>query len=178
MNVMSNSLLVVNNFFGIEIFTPYEFQIDDAISLYIYTNYSSDHGMTFFGFKTMEEMDFFNLLISVPGLGAKTAIKLLHSLGLHGVANCIYNKDHNMIMKIPGIGNKIANRIINDLASKIARNYLNVENTNAYDILSALVAIGYDRNDVLKILSRIPTTISLEEKLKEGMILLQQLKNI
>ena len=62
-NILSTSIIVVNDFWGVEIYTPYTFSINATVALYIYTNFSSETGMTYFGFLTLEELEFFQLLI-------------------------------------------------------------------------------------------------------------------
>lgn len=171
LQILLNSIILTNDLFGIEVYTPYIFSLGDKVALYIYTNFSSDNGMSFFGFYTFDEMSFFQLLISVPGLGAKTAIKLIQNLGIKGVASAIYNKDHKLIMKIPGIGAKIANRIVTDLWEKVPTHLL--ESQESYDLLSTLMSIGYDKAAILKVLPQIEKTLPLEEQLRQSMILLQ-----
>lgn len=173
--INSNSILVVNDLFGIEIHTPYIFNLDEFIELYIYTNYASDNSISFFGFKNISHMKFFQMLISVPGLGAKTAIKLIGHLDFKGVTSSILNKDIKLIVKIPGIGNKIATRIVNDLADKISKEFIGeYENDNTYDLLSALMNIGYDKNIILTILPTINKNNSFEEQLRETILLLSK----
>jgi Holliday junction DNA helicase RuvA len=170
--ISSNSFLAVNDFFGIEIHTPYIHNINEEIQLYIFTNYSSDNSLTFFGFKNLSHMKFFQMLISVPGLGGKTAIKLIANLDFKGITSSILNKDTKLIVKIPGIGNKIANRIINDLSDKISKEFITDDNDQTYDLLSALINIGYDKNIILNILPNINKKLEFSEQLREAILLL------
>jgi Holliday junction DNA helicase RuvA len=173
--INSNSILVVNDLFGIEIHTPYIYNNEEEIQLYIHTNYGSDNSMSFFGFKTIAHMKFFQMLISVPGLGAKTAIKLIVNLDFKGITSSILNKDIKLIVKIPGIGNKIANRIINDLTDKISKEFIDRdENDNTYNLLSALINIGYEKNIILNILPNINKNNSFDEQLRETILLLSK----
>lgn len=173
--INSNSILVTNDFFGIEIFTPYIFNLNEIIELYIYPHYGSDNSISFFGFKNISHMKFFQTLISVPGLGTKTTIKLLANLDFKGITRSILNKDTKLIMKIPGIGNKIANRIVNDLSDKISKEFIE-DNTDdsTYDLLSALINIGYEKNLILKILPKINKNNSFDEQLRETILLLSE----
>ena len=172
--VNNHSILVVNNLFGLEIYTPYIFNPHEEVELYIYTNYSTDNSISFYGFKTLDHKNFFEILISVPGLGAKTAIKLLASLNFSGVAHSIINKEIKLITKIPGIGTKIANRIVNDLSDKITKEFMGVNEDNTYDLLSALLNIGYDKNHILNILNLIDKNLNFEEQLRSALLLLSK----
>jgi holliday junction DNA helicase RuvA len=172
LHILPHSIILSNDFFGIEIYTPYSLQVQQKIQLYIHTNFSSDNGMNFFGFYSLEELNFFQLLISVPGLGTKTTIKLLQNIGMSGVANCIYNKDQDLILKIPGIGKKIASRIINDLWDKIPTHLL--QSQDSYNLLSTLLGIGYEKNTILNILPHIDKNIPFEEQIRCSMALLNK----
>jgi Holliday junction DNA helicase RuvA len=176
--VNNHSILVVNSFFGLEIYTSYIWNFNEEISLYIHPHYSSDNVITFYGFKTLSHMKFFQLLISVPGLGPKTSIKLIANLNYKGVAEAIIKKDIKLITKIPGIGNKIANRIVNDLNDKISDEFIDHktsdENDNTYDLLSALINIGYDKGDILNYIPQVNKDLSFEEQLREIILLLSK----
>jgi Holliday junction DNA helicase RuvA len=174
----NHSILVTNNFFGIEIYTSYIWNLNEEISLYIHPHYSSDNVITFYGFKTLNHMKFFQLLISVPGLGPKTSIKLIANLNYKGVAEAIIKKDIKLITKIPGIGTKIATRIVNDLNDKIPEDFIDNnksdENDHTYDLLSALINIGYDKGDILNYIPQVNKSLCFEEQLREIILLLSK----
>ena len=171
-NILTTSVIAVNDGWGLEIHNPYNLSLMEEVAFYLHTNFSSETGMTFFGFFTLEELEFFQLLISVPGLGAKTTIKLLQNIGMKGVANALYHKDNKLLMKIPGIGNKIANRMVTELWEKIPPHLWEVE--ESYQLLSTLMTIGYEKNAILKILSTIDKKLPFEEQLRQSMVLLQK----
>ena len=89
---------------NVKIFTHYHVREDD-ISLY--------------GFKTNEELRMFELLISVSGVGGKTALVMLSSMEPSSFALAIITNDINKLVKIPGIGKKTAARIVLELKDKI-----------------------------------------------------------
>ena len=115
-----------------------------------------------FGFYTKEEKEMFNLLISVNGVGAVSALILLSSLDLKDIAQAILNKNSALLQKVKGIGAKTAERIIVDLRDKVGKFGVSAENISAFadnkvkeESLSALEVLGISRKMSEKIADRI-----------------------
>ena len=115
-----------------------------------------------FGFYTKEEKEMFNLLISVNGVGAVSALILLSSLDLKDIAQAILNKNSALLQKVKGVGAKTAERIIVDLRDKVEKFGVSAENISAFadnkvkeESLSALEVLGISRKMCEKIADRI-----------------------
>ena len=115
-----------------------------------------------FGFYTKEEREMFNLLISVNGVGAVSALILLSSLDLKDIAQAILNKNSALLQKVKGIGAKTAERIIVDLRDKVEKFGVSAENISAFadnkvkeESLSALEVLGIPKKMSEKIADRI-----------------------
>ena len=115
-----------------------------------------------FGFYTKEEKEMFNLLISVNGVGAVSALILLSSLELKDIAQAILNKNSALLQKVKGIGAKTAERIIVDLRDKVEKFGVSAENISAFadnkvkeESLSALEVLGIPKKMSEKIADRI-----------------------
>lgn len=115
-----------------------------------------------FGFYTKEEKEMFNLLISVNGVGAVSALILLSSLDLKDIAQAILNKNSALLQKVKGIGAKTAERIIVDLRDKVEKFGVSAENISAFadnkvkeESLSALEVLGIPKKMSKKIADRI-----------------------
>lgn len=115
-----------------------------------------------FGFYTKEEKEMFNLLISVNGVGAVSALILLSSLDLKDIAQSILNKNSALLQKVKGIGAKTAERIIVDLRDKVEKFGVSAENISAFadnkvkeESLSALEVLGIPKKMSEKIADRI-----------------------
>jgi len=115
-----------------------------------------------FGFYTKEEKEMFNLLISVNGVGAVSALILLSSLDLKDIAQAILNKNSALLQKVKGIGAKTAERIIVDLRDKVEKFGVSAENISAFadnkvkeESLSALEILGIPKKMSEKIADRI-----------------------
>ena len=137
------------------------------ISLFIYTNVREDD-ISLYGFKTKEEWQFFKLLLTVSGIGPKSAMEICNAPLAH-VRQAIAKRDAVYLTQIQGIGKKTAERIIVDLQGKIKEEVLEEEaiasgHANASDeIVQALVALGYHRQQVVQGLKKIPEAVEGEE---------------
>ena len=115
-----------------------------------------------FGFYTKEEKEMFNLLISVNGVGAVSALILLSSLDLKDIAQAILNKNSALLQKVKGVGAKTAERIIVDLRDKVEKFGVSAENISAFadnkvkeESLSALEVLWIPKKMSEKIADRI-----------------------
>ncbi|NCB20763.1 MAG: Holliday junction branch migration protein RuvA [Clostridia bacterium] len=105
-----------------------------------------------YGFRNLAELELFDLLLSVSGVGPKSALGMLSIASVSDVKEAILRSDPNLLTKVSGIGKKTAERIILDLKTKIlkyADNSLDVSETSASlgDELDALMSLGYNLTD-------------------------------
>ena len=138
--------------------------------------------ISLYGFLNNEELVTFELLISVGGVGAKSAITILSNITPSKFALAVITNDVNTLKKLPGIGAKTAARIILELKDKMKTEQSIEENKNeeikeaivldnkANDAVEALCVLGYTRRDVEKVLSNIDTNkLTVEEIIKQGL---------
>jgi Holliday junction DNA helicase RuvA len=131
-----------------------------------------------YGFGGREEREIFRMLISVSGVGANTARLILSSLSPDEISHAILSGNVAVLQGIKGIGAKSAQRIIVDLKDKVGLGagidelFLSKDNTSREEALSALVALGFPKKTVEKILTRILSEqpdLSSEEVVKAAL---------
>ncbi|WP_457640786.1 Holliday junction branch migration protein RuvA [Persephonella sp.] len=116
-----------------------------------------------YGFKTREERDLFNQLISVTGVGMKHAISMLKTFSVAELIEIIESSDVTSLTTIPGIGKKTAQRIIFELQGKLSFG----ENDILEDIVEALVSLGFDRRKSVQVAKEVfKETKEIEKALK------------
>ena len=93
-------------------------QVDEEVKIYTYLHVREDE-MSLYGFVSPEEKRLFLQLISVSGVGSKTAIQILSAERMSAIINSIINEDTSVIGSCKGIGKKTAERIIVELKDKI-----------------------------------------------------------
>ena len=153
---------------NVKVFTHYHVR-EDNISLY--------------GFYNLEELRMFELLISVSGVGAKSAIEILSNITPSAFAVAVISNDIKALTKLPGIGAKSAQRIILELKDKLkteetiaAENDFEIQTVlakddNMHEAISALQVLGYPVKDATKAVSSIDCTgLSVEDIIKKALI--------
>lgn len=148
----------------------YDYQLKQKAEFYIYTHVKEDQ-FNLFGFKDLNEKKLFLQLLSVKGVGPKTALNILGSIDYHMLIDAISNEDLNLIKKLPGIGLKTASQIILDLQGKLVVSAK--VNQELADALEALSLLGYKSSDLNKVEKELKQQeLSSEEYVKLGLSLL------
>lgn len=171
----------VGYYVGISLMTSQTLVLNQQTFLFIQQIIREDAHLLF-GFNTRSEKEMFNLLISVNGVGAVSALILLSTLSLDEIASAILSGNSALIQKAKGIGAKTAERIIVDLKDKVqkysdpgANISVMVDNKIKEESLSALEVLGIPKRTSEKMADKIikqNPNISVEELVK------QILKNI
>jgi len=133
--------------------------LGEATTLMIETHVREDH-IHLFGFASELEKDWFKLLQSVQGVGAKVALAILSVVGTDELANSIAAQDKTVVGRAQGVGPKLATRIVVELKDKVARFVLtpqmseaggdvspSQDNSLIGDAVSALVNLGYRQTE-------------------------------
>lgn len=140
--------------------------IGQELTFYIHTNVREDD-ISLYGFLSQEEWQFFKLLLTVSGVGPKSALEIMNA-PMNKVKNAIATKEVSFLTQIQGIGRKTAERIIVDLQGKVENQVLEdgakcSAPARGEEIVQALVSLGYHRQQVLQGLKKVPSKIEDEE---------------
>ena len=106
--------------------------------------------MSLFGFLDDQELEVFNLLLSVSGVGPKASLAMLSALGSVGIAKAVAGEDVRTLTKVPGIGTRTAQRLVVDLKPSVPATPSIHPNALVADVISALQNLGYPKADAIK----------------------------
>ena len=159
-------------------------ELHNIIKVFTYVKVREDD-ISIFGFKTQEELKMFELLISVSGVGAKSALVMLSCIEPSDFAIAVISNDVKVLTKVPGIGNKSAQRIILELKDKLKEEQLEEKlkdsskrlkdnNENINEAISGLMVLGYSKKDIEKAFEHLDIDNLSIEDIKKGLILLSQ----
>ena len=175
---LTSAIIATASGIGFEVMTPYhglELPGNRAeVELYTYLQVKED-GMSLFGFLTEAELEMFKLLITVNGVGPKSALGILSNIPHDDLRIAIATEDTKTISKAPGVGNKMAAKLVLELRDKLgtisAGNDISlgtVSRTLQEDAIDALVSLGYSATDAAKAVRSIPEVewMSLEDIIK------------
>lgn len=131
-----------------------------------------DDALVLFGFSTREEYKLFTLLLSVSGVGPKTAFGIVSVAKMDELLSAITKNDLQYFTKVPGLGKKTAMKIILELSQKLKQDF-DMEKMYLSDddktVIDALVALGFKTSDARTIFAKIPKDFSVQDKIKEGL---------
>ena len=160
-------------------------EIGNIIKVYTYYRVREDD-ISIFGFKTQEELKTFELLLSVSGVGAKSALVMLSCIEPSEFAIAVISNNVKLLTQVPGIGAKSAQRIILELKDKLKAEQT-VEQSeqqksksvkiseNVQEAISGLMVLGYSKKDIEKAFEHLDVNnLSIEDLIKKGLILLSK----
>jgi Holliday junction DNA helicase RuvA len=157
-------------------------ELGETVKIYTYLKVKEDE-MSLYGFLTNEELHMFELLISVSGIGAKSAISILSNITPSSFALAVITDDVATIKALPGIGAKTAQRLILELKDKVKAS----EDTEKSDLekmlskkennletvteaVAALQVLGYSKKEIEKALEKFDKNgLSVEDIIKKAL---------
>lgn len=172
---------------GYEVFIPLSTyynlpNVQDSLTLSIHTHVRED-AIQLFGFSTPQEKDAFVLLLSVSGIGPKSALGILSALPVSDLVSAIQSGDVEKLETVPGIGKKSAGRLVLELKDKLTKLHpalmppdaqlLKGRDEQFDDALSALTNLGYRASDAKEALKAAQQSrsgpLTLQELIRESL---------
>lgn len=183
---MSNYIVVETAGIGYKIFMSKTAigragEIGETVKVYTHYHVREDD-ISLYGFLSNEELKMFELLISVSGVGAKSAIAMLSNISTSDFAVSIINNDITKLTKVPGIGKKTAQRIVLELKDKlkaekelmqsesIESEVIIESNDDIDEAISALQILGYNRKEIEKVFEKFDyKEMTVEDIIRNGL---------
>ena len=181
--ILDGKIVVETGGLGIEINVPASVMeelpvIGEEVKIYTYFRVSED-AMSLYGFNSRKDLAMFEQLIGVSGIGPKGALSILSAMNPDELRMAIITGDDKLIATAPGIGARTAQRVIVDLKDKVNRDDIagvipTVNNTSvnsdAAEVIEALVNLGYGRSEASRIIRSIAADgMDAEQMLKEAL---------
>ena len=162
--------------------TQAQLKMGEKAKLYTYLNVRED-AMELYGFATQEELNLFELLLSVSGVGPKAALSILSASSPANLALSIITGDEKALTCAPGIGKKIAQRVILELKDKLAKGQTIaagesyggtgvtvIPENKLSEATAALAVLGYSQGEIGAALKGIDMdSLTLEQIIKEAL---------
>jgi Holliday junction DNA helicase RuvA len=145
-------------------------EIGDSVCLQTYLQMSSQSDqMNLYGFAGKDERSLFRTLISISGIGAKGAIKILSGISPMRFAEVVASEDVAFLTKLPGIGKKSAQRIIVELREKLPaltdkkQAVPGIDIDRAEEVIQALMTLGMNAQESRKAIEKVIETAGVKE---------------
>lgn len=154
---------------------PAGLEIGEAAEFFIHTAVRED-AVNLYGFKNREAFELFEDLLTVSGIGAKSALAIVSKISVAEFAAAVANQDLNALTKLPGVGKKSAQRILLELKDKfkdfptetIAQDFkpVQIKSSVLDEATDALSALGYTSVEISAVLKRAPKNSTTEQLIK------------
>lgn len=143
-------------------------KVNEEIFLFIHTHVRED-AFDLYGFLEQEELEFFELLLNVSGIGPRSALAILSIASIESLRRAISTGDTSYLTKVSGIGRKTAEKIVIELRDKIGKEKIGSSLQGEIDVLEALKSLGYSQNEAREALKNISGEMDINSKIKEAL---------
>lgn len=163
---------------GYKIFTPrasldFSENKDDTFKFWTHL-YQREDGSELYGFENFAELEFFETLIKISGVGPKTALAFFNLASIDTLKNAIASGEAAYLTKVSGIGRKTAEKIIVELKDKFGgKNGAAFQFKEDEDVFEALDSLGYSAKDIRDAINKTPPEITgTENRIKQALKIL------
>ena len=145
-------------------------QVGDEIIVFTHLQVRDD-AHVLFGFGNPEEKNFFHLLLTVPGVGPKTAFGITSHISFQQAVDAVRSNTVKVFSEIPGIGKKTAMKIVLELSQKFKTEFKFEQQLSQDDktVIDALVELGYKKSEAQQLFEKLPKELSIEKKIQEAL---------
>jgi Holliday junction DNA helicase RuvA len=151
-----------------------EVELGSIVEFYIYEQIR-ENIYELFGFKQENQLEMFNKLLTVNGVGPKMALSILNLASVAELGQAIASADAKFIQKANGVGKKLADKIILELAGRLSKTALINDLDGASvgskleeddEVIEALISLGYNQKQALGMIGKLDTSLSTEQKIR------------
>lgn len=146
-------------------------ETSELVSFWIHTHVREDI-LDLYGFLNRQELEFFEMLITVSGIGPKGALAILGVASIEILKRAIGTGDTIYLTKISGIGRKTAEKIVIELRDKMGEEKTGTSLQGELDALEALKSLGYSQNEAREALKKVTPLADTNTKIREALKIL------
>ncbi len=175
-HAQAGKIILFANGIGFTVFTPsnLNFLVAQKTALFIHTHLRDDN-LSLFGFNTAKDLDLFELLISINGVGPKIGLAIFATASSENITKAIAQSNLEFFTSISGVGKKTAQRIILDLKSKLDRGEVNMTALQGNsELINSLLALGFQKTEIGPIISQIDSSLPITTQIRESLKLLNK----
>ena len=177
--IKKNPIIVFVGDVGYAVHVPDQFaktiHLHTKTLLYIHTHVRED-ALDLFGFPTQEDLALFELLLTVSGIGPKTALAVCDR-GATAIQHAVQESDVDFFTTVPRLGKKNAQKIIIELKNKLGSiqdlDLRDDQSSETDELIDVLLSMGFIKKEIQKCIPKLPKQdVTLEEKLRDSLKLL------
>lgn len=138
-------------------------KLHDLCEIFIYHHVRED-AQELYGFLRQEEVDFFKLLISISGIGPKTALGILDKADMKDIQDAVIKESPSSLAHVSGMGQKTAEKIVLGLKGSIQgmleSGRSSINEPNDIDVIEALISLGFSSDQARRAVTQLPKEIT------------------
>lgn len=172
--IRSVKFIVLNvNGVGYKVFVSPDTLRKNAANISLWTHLQvREDSMELYGFESYQELEFFEMLIQVSGVGPKSALGILSMAPLDTLKKSIASGEISYLTKASGIGKKTAEKLVIELRDKVGTLDENMKNIfrEEQDVVDALKSLGYSLSEATNAIKQVPPeTQGANNRIKEAL---------
>lgn len=143
----------------------------DGDSLFLWTHFAvRENSQDLFGFETKEELRWFELLLTVSGIGPRSALAVMNSADINTLESAITRNEPSVLSRAVGVGKKTAEKIVLELKEKVEpKNGTETLSGSDGEVVEALIALGYSVREARDTARAIPKELEgVEARVREA----------
>ena len=168
-------LLVENNGIAYRIFATAETLLKHPLHqpVTLWTSHIvREDAQELYGFETTQDQELFELLLTISGIGPRSALGVMNVATIGTIARAVHTNDVGYLTKISGIGKKTAEKIIIELRDKLPAHDITADDSSSRDVIDALIALGYSESQARETLRSLDSGLNTQTKIRESLKLL------
>lgn len=149
----------------------------ESVSVWTYLAVRED-ALDLYGFISKDELEFFELLLTISGIGPKSALGILNTASIDTIKDAIFEDDPSYLTKVSGIGKKNAEKIVRELQDKIgiapaSDSSLGLKQKESSMAIEALISLGYSTEEARDAIKKVDKSLTTENQVKQALKILQ-----
>jgi Holliday junction DNA helicase RuvA len=171
LSIEPNGAIIEVGGWGVHLYMASTIGITDGQEVTVLTHMSvKQDGIDLYGFLDAADLKLFTLLLTVSGVGPKTALSILTRAPREALEQAIAIRDITYLTRVAGMGKKAAEKMVVELSEKIEVTSRGEQSNNDAEVFDTLVALGYTEREARKALASIPlSTEGRDERLKAAL---------
>ena len=169
----NKSIIIDVHGFGIEVFVPEHDNttLSEGSETTLFTHLVVREGaIDLYGFKDQKTLELFELLLTVSGVGPRSALGVVNLAPVETLAGAIGARDISYLTRVAGVGKKMAEKIILELREKVGASGTHAMRGDDAELFDTLLALGYKEREAKQVIQNIPNTITeKEDRLKAAL---------
>lgn len=151
--------------------------VGERATYHIYHHIRED-AQTLYGFETVEQRAYFELFLTVSGVGPKLALVIISRIPVDEIRSAIIGENPALFQSLPGVGAKVAAKIVVELKNKLSSQSVDITHFSKHsDLVDGLIRLGYSQAEIAHVIPKIPENVTQSDQIRSALQLLSHARS-